>query len=164
VKHVFILAVLFVLGSFAQALAVERERATNSGPTNNCQSALPVFDGNIRKRPRAVVNEGDSSVFVTCSFDLPDTVTGVRIFTSNQGVAEAQVSCTGVNGFDDDSGIFVVKTVQVPTSGPATPLFWQAADFGSPTIPDSLFSISCHIPPDVGLRTSQVFSREDIGE
>ena len=59
----------------AQAVTVNRDYLSHG--TANCQSALPVFDGNIRKRPAAVANEGTATAFVTCdSESINDGATG----------------------------------------------------------------------------------------
>lgn len=51
-----------------EAAPIERTLYVNASA--HCQAALPVFDGLIRKRPLAVVNEGQAGAFVTCAIPM----------------------------------------------------------------------------------------------
>jgi hypothetical protein len=147
--------------------AVTQSRALNANPTSYCQTALPVFDGNVRKRPLAVQNEGGSNAF-TCSFATQtDPLEFVAVYVRNNNNAAATISCTGVT-----SGIgyitppeYVTKTETVPASGSAD-LTWSGLDFaGAPAfLPGhGLFNVSCSLAPGVGLNESFVLFHEDVG-
>ena len=93
----------------------------NGHGTANCQSALPVFDGNIRKRPMALANEGAGNAFVTCdSESISNFATGFSAvaigFYNRAGAADVEVSCTLVNGVLFGEGYFP-KTVAVAAAG-----------------------------------------------
>lgn len=141
-----------------------------SHPTNYCQSALPVFDGNIRKRPQAVQNEGTGPAFVTCSYPSgegrvagPDgTTTMVWQYLINNSDAAVTINCTGVAGYPGDGPEqFIVKSAVVDPGAIGEAHIWEAADFdGAPAaFPEQgVFSISCNLPPGAGLAQSYVNS------
>lgn len=148
-------------------------RQISSQATNYCQSALPVFDGNIRKRPLGVQNEGTGSAFITCSYPTGEgrliagsNTTRVWQYFINNTDEDITVNCTGVSGLVAASAEYLPKSIVVPAGGASTQLSWFAVDFaGAPAVfpNQSVFSISCSIPPGAGLRQSYVDSDEDIG-
>jgi hypothetical protein len=158
----------------ANAALSPRQIATH--PTNICQSALPAYDVNVRKRPLAVQNEGSSPVFVTCSYPSGegrsetrmDVVTRVRQYlVNNNPLCLLFVQCTGVTGsaFSDENQ-YVTKGVLVPSQG-SNYMIWRPDDFaGSPsTFPGfGLFSISCQLPPGAGLGEAYIDSDTEIGD
>ena len=112
--------------------------------------ALPIFDGNVRKRPVSVQNEGNSNAFVTCSWGI-EIVDGTR----STGISEAEVwfhstaagsvTCTGVAGWN---GVQVqsVKTLTLPGGGSAsgadaTANTWNSAPISPGPFPASGRSI-----------------------
>jgi hypothetical protein len=42
------------------------DRIESLSPVLSCQGALPAYEGKLRKRPMALVNEGSTTAFVTC--------------------------------------------------------------------------------------------------
>lgn len=159
---------VFAAGEAQAALST---RLDLRNPTDVCQTALPVFDGQVRKRPKAVQNEGTSVAFVTCSFPSQGTYTqsvnnptSVRIyFGVNDGVADS-VTCTGVSGYQGQTIPNSVKTVSLPASGAQASLVWVPADFGATgNLPNGLFSVSCELNPGVGINDSNVNFAEEIG-
>lgn len=114
-----------------------------------CKSALPVFDGNIRSRPRGVQNEGSASAFVSCAQqgDFTESPTGVGLYLLNVGAAPASVSCTLVVGAN--SPMYFTETVELPASSYGT---WM--QFDSPA-PDAwslrAIAYSCELPPGAGI-------------
>ncbi len=156
--------------SARDAGAVTTTRYYYANPTSYCQTALPVFDGNVRKRPLAVQNEGTTGAFITCSFTAQSTdLDSVGLLVSNDGTAAAMLTCTGVTsvqgGSDAGPSQYVAKTVTIPASG-VSGFSWVADDFtgiGS-TIPGGgYFSVSCNLPPGVGINDSYVRFREEVG-
>lgn len=153
--------------------AVAAARQIASQATNYCQTALPVFDGNIRKRPLAVQNEGAGNAFITCSYPTGEgrsggsNTTRVWQYFVNNSEEDITMNCTGVSGTVVTSAQYVPKSVVVPAgSGSSTQISWFAADFdGAPAVfpNQGVFSISCLVPPGAGLRQSYVDSDEDIG-
>ncbi len=135
--------------------------------TSHCQTALPVFDGNVRKRPLAVQNEGDGDVFVTCSFTGQAIgLVQVRLYLSNANPPSQQipVSCTAVTGHRRQANEYVTKTTVV--QGYLGQLLWNNEDFvGTPnSIPGlGLFSVSCKLPPGIGIGNSTILFLENVG-
>ena len=153
----------------AQAVTQQREFASNAAGL--CQSALPVFDGVIRKRPLAVQNEGTSNAFVTCAFTgeydfagFYNTTSYTMYARSNDGAAH-DLSCTGVTGYATGTNEFVVKTVSLPADGSQQSLQWTGADFAdaTATINYETFATSCNLLPGVGLNDTYVDFNEDVG-
>jgi hypothetical protein len=147
--------------------AITQSRSLNANPASYCQTALPVFDGNVRKRPLAVQNEGNASAFVTCSFAAQYTpLEFVAVHVRNSSDAAATITCTGVtSGIGNVSPEYVTKTEPVPASGSVN-LTWSGPDFaGAPaSLPgQGLFSVSCSLAPDVGINQSFVLFHEDVG-
>lgn len=73
------------------------------------------------------------------------------------------LTCTGVDGIHGGNIQYIPMTVSVPTSGQAG-IIWQAADFaGAPAqFPSNVFSISCNLPPGVGLGQARLnFTEND---
>jgi hypothetical protein len=154
------------------ALAMADAQADNVGrflqanATSHCQTALPVFDGNVRKRPLAVQNEGDGDVFVTCSFTgQATTLAQVHVFLSNADTSQQiPVSCTAVTGHRRQANEYVTKATVV--QGYLGQLVWGNEDFeGTPSgIPGSgLFSVTCKLPPGIGIGNATVLLFEDVG-
>lgn len=147
------------------ASAVTVNRAQISHGTANCQSALPVFDGNIRKRPMAVANEGTSTAYVTCdSEQIPDSgpgFTGVGVyFVNRRGADGVSVSCTLADGAFVASAFFPkTTTIAAGASGYIT---WNytadnaGAYFRAP-------ATSCALPPGVDIALTQWVFPEDVG-
>lgn len=156
-------AVLFAAASTpSHAGLISRE--LTSGPTNYCQSALPVFDGNIRKRPLAVVNEGRGPAFITCSFPLQGSNgTLVRLYFSSVSGTASSVNCTAVSGYQGNSAA-ATKTVDVPAAGQAL-LSLRPNDFeaGATTFLSGLISVSCELKPGTAINDTYVYLQEEIG-
>lgn len=145
--------------------AVERYRIFSTNATGHCQAALPVFEGNIRKRPLAVQNEGGNNAFVTCSYLSQKDIIVATMNVHNDGAVAQNLACTGVSGTHNGSdNEYVVKTVSIPSNGTRT-MQWLPSDFsGAPTVfPDSRFSISCNLLPGIGLNVSALGFYEDVG-
>lgn len=160
------LALALLVAADARAGGTHIFRVFSANATSYCQAALPVFDGNIRKRPLAVQNEGAEAAFVTCAFTAQSSGLGpVTVIAANTGSSDATLTCTGVTGYNTGSNEYASKTIVVPASG-WQGMQWTGADFdGAPAlIPGSgLFGISCKLPPGVGIGNSSVSFSEDIG-
>lgn len=150
------------------ATAATRNAASISNAAGVCQSALPVFDGVIRKRPLAIQNEGTSDAFVTCPMTITSTggsPTRAEIYASSNDSAVHTVSCTLVSGYSMGPRQAVTRTISVPADGQSTAMIWQAADFnGAPAVfPSSLVSMSCLLPPGAGLNDTYLFYPLEVG-
>ncbi len=156
-----------VLGSLtlsSQVSAATALRNHFSHGTANCQSALPVFDGNIRKRPMAVANEGSSTAFITCdSENNEESFGGMQevgvYFTNRSGANGLTVSCTLVNGVY--SGTFFPKpTAAIPAGGYGF-ITWTAADNGGAKFVAP--AVSCGLPAGVELNYVNFVYPEEVG-
>lgn len=150
------------------ATAATRVVNNVSNAAGICQSALPAFDGLIRKRPLAIQNEGTSNAFVTCAFtqtvsDL--TAINASIYAKSNDNAAHTVTCTGVAGFAGSTTQASVKTRTVPADGGQVSISWSPSDFtGSTTnLPSYLFSVSCMLPPGSGLNDTYIANEIDVG-
>ncbi len=168
-KLVTSLAALCVVAAAAtagQALAADEDNQSAANAAARCNGALPSFEGNLRKRPLAVNNEGTSTAFVTCAFEIDDeqAINGADYYGAyfiNKGTAAANVTCTGVSGIETGAGgatvVYKSKSVLVPPNGTAqAPLFFDSlTDYGGLAI-YPLTAISCQIPPGVGINDTYV--------
>lgn len=128
------------------------ERTVFSHAAANCQAALPVFDGNIRKRPKAVANEGTSTAFITCAFEqLPEAGNRVQravVVFVNRNAGPVSVSCTFVNGFLDNAlSPSLTKTTTLQGNQVGSLFASALADNGNQNF--SYVASSCALPPGV---------------
>ncbi|MBB1472522.1 hypothetical protein H5368_05725 [Luteimonas sp. MC1782] len=133
------------LGGMAPTAAAEYQTPAAGA----CKSALPVFDGNIRSRPRGVQNEGSTNAFVSCAqqSDFDDSPTEVSLFLLNVGASAASVSCTLVVGATVP--LFFTETIEVPANSYGT---WLVFDSPAANAWDSrAIAYSCELPPGAGI-------------
>lgn len=162
------LAALFLAASLAVPAHASSfaGRVFSSTPTANCQSALPVFDGVIRKRPRAVANEGSQSAFITCAWTSQGDYSGNETMDSTYPTLLAitlgsldglpkTISCTVVPGGEGYTlRPSVTKTISTAGSGT---LVWTPDDFSTTAnLPSALVSASCNLPPGSAIYRSQL--------
>ncbi|MGY0613073.1 MULTISPECIES: hypothetical protein [unclassified Luteimonas] len=156
---------ILLTGALALALPASAGSLTQSLQVNGsgaCQAALPNYEGQIRKRPLAIQNEGTSLAFVTCS---PTSVQfrdmhafGQSVYLANDSAVDVTVSCTGVmgGGAGNDPPEYSTKSVTLP-AGTVAGISWSTAD-----LPDyaprsgTPFNTSCTLAPGVGVRTLYV--------
>ncbi|MEP6634737.1 MAG: hypothetical protein ABJA62_11075 [Luteimonas sp.] len=149
------------------AMAVTVQRVDVPMSTENCQAALPAFDGLIRHRPLAVQNEGTSNAFITCGFIGSNGATpqnyAIEVLLRNDGSAAATVSCTLIDGRSNlNDPIFLVKSVSVAAGSVAFPIVWTA-NLDNGGILFHFPAVSCSIPPHVGIQATARFYNEDVG-
>lgn len=156
------MAAMYSIPANAQSL-----HSNASQPTARCQGALPVFETQIRKRPLAVQNEGSAPSFITCSFefDVGESMAGAELvdtyFTNNTG-ADVALTCTGVTGWQGGANEYVAFTVDLLANGAeqGNP-YWLADDFAGGGMASGLISISCQLPPGVGINDTYVYRISD---
>jgi len=162
-----LIAMVIGLTTAGAAQAIDIINITSANAVSYCQAALPVFDVQLRKRPLAVVNEGDASAFVTCAFTRhgnSDSILTLLMFAQNTGANSQDLTCTlvaGVAGAADNQ--LVVKTVTLPPGQPRQ-ISWTGGDFSGGVVPDTQYSMSCSLPPGIGLNDSYLSFFEDIGQ
>lgn len=157
---------LAVAAAYSLPTSAQDLHSSVSQPVARCQSALPVFDTLIRKRPLAVQNEGSTPSFITCGFefDAGEAVDYaplmVDTYFSNNTTADVELTCSGVTGFAGGVNEYVAFTVVVPAE-PETPedgnIFWEDADFEGGGMLTSLFAMSCNLPAGVGINDTYIY-------
>jgi hypothetical protein len=161
-----VVAALAAASVSPSAAAVTVTRDSLSHGTANCQSALPVFDGNIRKRPAAVANEGTGIAFVTCdSENISNSGTGfsaINVFFRNRAGADGiTVSCTLVDAVFT-AGLTVTKVSGAMAAGGAIGLVsWGTADNSGNNIIAP--AVSCALPPGVDISFTNFVYPVDVG-
>lgn len=153
-----------IAASDANAVTSFRELSANA--TSYCQTALPTFDGQVRKRPLAVQNEGTSNAFITCSFTRhfnSAAATSITVYAQNNSAAAKDLTCTLVTGHATESNQFVAKTVNLLPGGAQKFMQWLPVDFNGGSFPDSQYSMTCNLLPGVGLNDSYLDFDEDVG-
>jgi hypothetical protein len=143
------------LGVAGQAAAVNVTNVISTQGTARCQGALPNFEGAFRKRPLVYKNEGTASAFVTCAFPINSGTAlgggdGLDVYFSNDGAADASITCNAVSGYYTGTNEYSSKSVTVP-AGTQGDLFWQETDFPTNGLGDGLITISCQLPVATGI-------------
>ncbi|MEP6633953.1 MAG: hypothetical protein ABJA62_07055 [Luteimonas sp.] len=149
-----VLGVVLALGSAVtpqQAGAVVTSRVGGGNAANFCQSSLPVFDVQIRKRPLAVQNEGTTSAFVTCAFNSFSQTQYVAVFFNSTTGSPTTLTCTGISGTNDGAAKYVLKDIPLAGNGTQNKVLWSAADFGGEFTGGGEFGILCNLPPKMGI-------------
>lgn len=130
---------------------------SGSGPAGNCQPALPVYEGLVRKRPLAVVNEGTENAYVTCALTTEEVSLNVQSFgtrVSNGSDAALTVSCTAVVGDELATTSYIPKSIDL-APGAAGNLTWSGADAGG-LLSSKSIAMSCLLPPGAALNRNRV--------
>lgn len=154
---------LFATSGVAQAQFLNRDFAQNA--TGSCQAALPAFEGQIRKRPLAVQNEGTASAFVTCSFmgtnqTIGGGISGVELAAANRTNSDIVLTCTMIAGTVSDFALFFPKTITLPANSTFSVVRWTASDDNGGSAFGPVTNVSCNLPVGAGLVTSTVAYRE----
>lgn len=147
----------------ASAVDVEREIYQNGGSA--CTGALPTFEGALRKRPRAIANEGTSTAFISCSMDTDDFAEKPHyafVRVGNTSAITQTVTCTLVNGADWEGGTSEVKSVDL-ASGDSDLITWGAGN-PSETLDYYTVNFSCALPPGTLLSYAGRMYMEPVGE
>lgn len=127
-----------------------------------CQAALPSFEGQIRKRPLAIQNEGTATAFVSCALPqftdvtLNDPEFGLTVSFVNANDTAVSVNCAGVALGDGIA--YIPKVIAVPANthieSPPVSLSWDETDEGGA----SYNVVSCALPPGIGITFVQNFN------
>jgi hypothetical protein len=165
-------AVALAVASFApaSARAVDVARYDFQGAAGICAPSLPVHGANLRARPLALVNEGTSDVFVTCTFFGDDTAGGraasrIAINIGNEGAATAIVSCTLVNGFASGSAINATYSTKSSAVFSRTGVFlsWTPQELGGTPASIQRAAVQCRLPARTALHYVGIHYPENIG-
>jgi hypothetical protein len=148
-----------------QAVAIERFDAINA--TGVCQGSLPNFEGELRKRPTGVANQGDAASFIGCStmqnFFGVESASQLNVIFTNRTNEEMTISCTMVEGINF-VGLFTPVLHPKDFVVPANESFegsWTAADDngGVPYFPS--LNVLCSLPVGGEINTLAVYIAED---
>jgi hypothetical protein len=156
------LLALLALPAAANAGSVPAPDSRITMATAACQTALPVFDGVVRKRPLAVQNEGSSGTFVTCGlegkFGAQPVASYIFIGLVNNSSSATTVNCTLVDGRSSISDpVYLPKSLLLPANQPLGELGWSSADNAGNNF--IYPAISCSLPPGTGIKAvGQYFS------
>lgn len=128
-----------------------------------CNSALPAFEGLLRRRPLAVVNEGNANAFVTCGFLGPSlrNTTTVTIHFENSGTEAVTVTCTLVDRLSSQIPTYMPKSVTLPINA-VSQIHWNEDDNNQ--LQFANLAASCMLPPSVGVRTLRTNHTVDVGQ
>lgn len=156
----------------ANAWTYPREFQQNASGT--CQAALPSYEGQIRKRPLALQNEGVANAFVSCSLLSPGAsassflageIYAVSITLDNNGPHPVDVTCTLIAGASRSSANhYFPKTITLPAESTYNRIDWsQQPDFSDGKIGPPP-GMSCNLKPGVAMATTSIYYYEEIGE
>jgi hypothetical protein len=156
-KVICMMAGALLVGVSHQASALDLLSTTGTGAVGNCQAALPAYEGDVRKRPLALVNEGAAPVFVTCALAGEEVSLNVQSFAtriSNASAAAVDVTCTAVVGDEAATAAYIPKTISL-APGTVGDLTWTGADVGGLLTSKSI-AFNCQLPPMAALNRNRV--------
>lgn len=156
------LATLALLAAQAAHADTGEAKLLGTAP-NTCQAALPAYEGQIRKRPLSVQNEGTAPASVTCSLAAGGAAKRSFIYVNSIDGQAHTVSCTVVLGY---LGLprYVSKSVDVVANGVQVILDVVPGDVGRTSdLGSEYVSYSCLLPPGAGLNDTAVFWNQYIG-
>ena len=126
-------------------------------PGDSCQLSIPTTDTKVRPKATGYRNEGSSGTFVICGFGgaYPDGMIFAKIHLMSLDGATRPVSCTFVSGggVSPASVVYVTKIVDASTSG-LDFAYLDSSDFGGPPglpVPNTHFSVTCNLPPQMAI-------------
>lgn len=159
-KRLLALPVLMIplLAAPASGHAAEIDANLAALAVGACQPALPAFDGLIRKRPKAMANEGTSVAFVTCvalqQRSSVNRVRGFQVALGNSNTFAVELSCTLVDGWQSITySPANTRSVSIPP-GSYRNLEWSAALHNAGNLYSSP-AVSCQLPG--GTEVSGIF-------
>lgn len=167
---------LLAVAAMPAANAAVENLQMQSGAAGLCQGALPAMDAQLRKRPLAVVNEGNSPAFVTCAFSTvmdqgggggvgqENVVRHFGMYLSSSVPEPQTVSCTGVIGYEGSPDLqYVSLDVDVSSETPDSNYLFFYPDDADPQQQHfhQLVSMSCRLPPGTGITDTYVGFRMD---
>lgn len=165
--HVLVLGLAFTVSGTAPAATITRTQVQNA--TGVCQAALPNYEGNVRKRPLGLNNEGTAAAFVSCSFkadsfydETGNTFNGLQL--SNTGATAVEVSCSLVAGgtLPVRAAVYFPKTFPVPAGASVVAGWDPTLDNEGEPFPSTL-NWSCNLPPGVNINVAFTNITEEVG-
>lgn len=152
------------LDSSAAEVAREDVRAA----ADICRPALPVFDGLVRTRPLALVNESSSVAWVTCAVtgDIIGRTTAIEVVFSG-GSSRGTRTCTLVSWRATTGGTTGISAVGYHTAstlaGWDSRIRWTHANHNGGAKYASA-AISCPLAPGDGIHHVRHWYSENVGQ
>lgn len=159
------LATLIALPTESHAAEVTRDHVRAAADV--CRPALPAYDGMVRVRPLAIVNESSSVAWVTCAVtgDIVGTTSVVEVVFTGAGTR----TCTLVSWRANSSGTTQVSAIGYqPGSTSDTPSFqsrirWtHTAHNGGARYASA--AVSCPLSPGDGIHHIRHRYSENVGQ
>lgn len=135
--------------------------------TDNCNGALPGYEGALRKRPLGIINEGTGNAFVSCgtSVDEGGNLGNINavVYLINRGTTAQAVTCTFVDGLPPEYNA-VQPTLPIATyrtkavavlPGALGFANWTPGEFGLENF-SAYGSFSCALPPKMEISIAGV--------
>lgn len=152
------------------AAAVDSDRSFFQNATGACQSALPAYEGLVRKRPLTLQNEGSGAAFISCSlmgttkgtYDIRSIRDVSVAFVNNRSSGDVTVSCTLVSGIANFGEGYVTKSVTL-IAGALDVVTWDVSDNGGLGF-EYAGNVSCMLPPGAGIAYTLSNYGVDVGE
>lgn len=135
--------------------------------TDNCNGALPGYEGALRKRPLGILNEGTTNAFVSCGVSVDERnnagIDTAGVFLINRGAAVQAVTCTFVDGLPPEFSVinpdlpapnYRPKAIAV-LPGQVGIIQWSPAEFELDAF--SIYgAFSCNLPPKMEISIAGV--------
>ena len=155
-------AVAGLLAGSAPATTISRDQWDQAGAA--CQSTTPSAASQVRQQAAGMRVEGAASEFVICQYASTSGTFSLAVidFSSIDG-ADHILKCTAMRG--TPSHVPAYSTKSVSTKDNFYPeIFWTPVDFGETSdFGNSLFSVTCLLPPGVALVNTGARYTEDVG-
>lgn len=160
-----VLVTVAAIASPTTASAAEVERLVYQNGGSACTGALPTYEGALRKRPLAIVNEGTANAFVTCSLPVEEKnasfpMLGYLKVQNTSGVA-VTIECSLVAGAQWEGSVVQPKSIPMSGNG-ALLVSWTPAE-GATYLPRRTVNFSCLLPPGTGIAYAGKRYMEDVG-
>lgn len=161
-------ACMLALSMSPGAGAATISKYANHNPAGACMLSIPTTDTGVRPKATGFRNEGTTSNFVICNFDIvtDDAHAGflsIHIYLASIDGAAHGVSCTAMDR-DVTSlvGDYSTKSLSVPAGGLAGTGF-SPSDFPDTALAGWNASITCNLPPGVSIATLYGYYNDNVG-
>lgn len=163
------LALLTLLALPLESRSAEVTRDDVRSAADVCRPALPAYDGMVRVRPLALVNESSSTAWVTCA------VTGEMIGTTSlielvfTGPGDGIRTCTLVSWRANNAGTTGVSAVGYQAGSTSMLTGWESRIRWTSAIHNggaryASAAISCPLAPGDGIHHVRHMYSENVGQ
>ncbi|MBJ6981724.1 hypothetical protein [Luteimonas sp. MC1572] len=154
----FVLASAVLHSPHADAASM---RTISVSATGVCDAPLPVYNVHLRRRPVALQNESDQSVFVSCTLPtdvMGDSNSGSVVVGFKSFAGAATVSCTMVSGTSGAQVFYVPRDQAIAANGRAGITWLQVNKWSN----SGTYAFSCNLPAGVAMETI-TYTQTDSG-